>query len=237
MGSARLPGKVLLDLGGKPVLARVVERLRNSDRIDEIIVATTTASADDAIMHECARLQTPVFRGSEHDVLDRYLQAAKTHRADAVVRITSDCPLIDPDVVDKTIARFIEEEADFACNVLTRTYPRGLDTEVFSFRALEQVAGRAQRQYEREHVTPFFYEHADLFKIVSVAEYEDFSRHRWTLDTEEDLKLIREIYTYFGNHANFRWRDAAALMDRRPELAALNAHVLQKSMHSAQSAT
>ncbi len=230
MGSSRLPGKVLTDLGGETVLARVVRRLERSRQITRIVVATTGASADQAIVSECERLQVPCFRGSEDDVLDRYYQAVRSHPADGVVRITSDCPLIDPELVDETIRVFTEENADYASNVSPRTYPRGLDVEVFTSAALERAWREARQPYEREHVTPFFYEHPEMFRLASVSGEVDYSRYRWTLDTPGDLELLRAIYSRFDNRDDFPWRDVIALMEREPEMAELNSRVLQKSL-------
>ena len=145
MGSSRLPGKVLKDLGGETVLGRVVRRLRGSRQISNIVVATTTEATDEVIVAECDRLQVLCFRGSEQDVLDRYYQAAHANAAEAVVRVTSDCPLIDPKLVDETVEVFRDEHADYASNVSPRTYPRGLDTEVFTFDALDRAWREAPR--------------------------------------------------------------------------------------------
>jgi spore coat polysaccharide biosynthesis protein SpsF len=231
MGSSRLPGKVLMDLGGETVLARVVNRLRRATLLDEIRIATSESIADDAIIRECERLAVNNFRGSEDDVLDRYYQAAKACEAEVVVRITSDCPLIDPVLVDETISVFQDQHADYASNTIVHTYPRGLDTEVFSRAALERAWTEAQKSYEREHVTPYFYEHPELFRISSARGRTDYSQFRWTLDTPEDLQLIHKIYTRFENQDAFGWQEAVALMEREPELADLNSHVLQKSLH------
>jgi spore coat polysaccharide biosynthesis protein SpsF len=230
MGSRRLPGKVLLDLGGATVLARVVRRLARSEQISQIVVATTGAPADEAIVSECQRLQVSYFRGSEDDVLDRYYQAARSHPAGAVVRVTSDCPLIDPKLVDETIRVFRDNRADYASNVFPRTYPRGLDTEVFTSAALERAWREAREPSEREHVTPFFYEHPEIFRLSSVSGDVDHSHYRWTLDTPEDLELLRAIYSRFDNHGDFSWQDVIALMEREPDLAELNSQVLQKSL-------
>lgn len=230
MGSTRLSGKVLLDLGGATVLARVVRRLRRSLQISQIVVATTTASADEAIVSECERLQIPSFRGSEDDVLDRYYQAARLYSADSVVRITADCPSIDPTLVDETIRVFKDEHADYASDVLPRTYPRGLDSEVFTTAALERAWREAREPYEREHVTPYLYEHPEMFRVVSARGDVDYSHYRWTLDTPEDLSLLRAIYARFDNRDDFHWQDVIALMEREPELAGLNSQVLQKSL-------
>ena len=233
MGSTRLPGKALMDLGGETVLARVVGRLRRAPKVNEIVVATTKSIADDAIVHECQRLNVPSFRGSENDVLDRYYQAARVHAAGVVVRITSDCPVIDPELVDETIRVFSEECGDYASNSFPRTYPRGLDAEVFTMGALGRAWRDAREPYEREHVTPYFYEHSELFRLVSQCGRIDYSRYRWTLDTAEDLELLRTIYARFSNRDDFNWGEVIQLMEREPELADLNSRVVQKALQGA----
>jgi spore coat polysaccharide biosynthesis protein SpsF len=233
MGSTRLPGKVLMDLGGETVLARVLGRLRRAIMIEEIVVATTDSAADDAIIRECERLEVSCFRGSEQNVLDRYYAAARMFAAEVVVRITSDCPVIDPDLVNETIRAFQLQGGDYCSNSIPRTYPRGLDTEVFTMNALEQGWRHAYEPYEREHVTPYFYEHPELFRLVSHQGQIDYSQYRWTLDTEEDLELLREIYARFGNKDDFSWREVIQLMEHEPELAELNSHVIQKTLHGA----
>jgi len=230
MGSSRLPGKVLKDLGGETVLARVVRRLQRSRQIARIIVATTTAPGDEVIVAECDRLQALCFRGAEQDVLDRYYQAARANAADAVVRVTSDCPLIDPELVDETVEVFRDKHADYASNVFPRTYPRGLDTEVFSFDALDRAWREAREAHQREHVTPYLYEHPQIFKLASLSGAADYSRYRWTLDTREDLELLRAIYSRFDGRDDFSWKEVLRLMEREPELAELNSQVLQKSV-------
>ena len=230
MGSSRLPGKVSMDLGGETVLGRVVRRLQRSRHISKIVVATTTVPADEVIVAECDRLEVLCFRGSEHDVLDRYYQAARANAADAVVRITSDCPLIDPELVDETVEVFRDEHADYASNVFPRTYPRGLDTEVFSFDALDRAWREAREAHQREHVTPYLYEHPQIFKLASLSGAADYSRYRWTLDTREDLELLRAIYSRFDGRDDFSWQEVLCLMEREPELADLNSQVLQKSV-------
>jgi spore coat polysaccharide biosynthesis protein SpsF len=233
MGSTRLPGKVLMDLGGETVLARVVGRLRRSGGINEIVVATTDAVADDAIVRECHRIEVSSFRGSENDVLDRYYQAARVCTAGAVVRITSDCPVIDPQLVDESIRVFHQRHGDYASNAFPRTYPRGLDIEVFTMPALAQAWRDAHKPYEREHVTPYFYEHPELFRLVSLREHVDYSQYRWTLDTAADLELLRNIYARFGNEDDFGWGEVVELMEREPELAKLNSHVVQRTLQGA----
>ena len=214
------------------MLARVVRRVRRAKLIDEVVVATTDLPTDDPIVRECNHLGVPYFCGSESDVLDRYYQAAKAFGAEAVVRVTSDCPLINPQLVDETIAVFQADEADYASNVIPRTYPRGLDTEVFTAAALERAWLEAKELHQREHVTPYFYEHPELFRMASATADADYSRHRWTLDTSEDLELIRAIYSRLDNRDDFDWKEVLALMEREPDLADLNSRVVQKAVYA-----
>jgi spore coat polysaccharide biosynthesis protein SpsF len=232
MGSTRLPGKVLLDLAGASVLSRVLERVRRADSIDEVVVATTDKPSDNVIAQECLRYQIPVFRGQEEDVLDRYYRAAVSAKADVVVRITSDCPLIDREITDKTVQAFLAERPDYASNCLVRTYPRGLDTEVMTLRALERAWREATQSYERTHVTPYIHENPRKFKLLSVTGEADHSGHRWTLDTPEDLELIRSVYARLNQRNQFSWRDVLDLLQREPELAELNRSVVQKVLHA-----
>jgi len=152
---------------------------------------------------------------------------------EAVVRITADCPVIDPELVDETIRVFQEQCGDYASNSFPRTYPRGLDVEVFTVSALEQAWRDARTPYEREHVTPYFYEHPELFRLVSLRGRADYSQYRWTLDTAEDLELLRTIYARFSNRDDFSWGETVQLMEREPGLAQLNSHVIQKALQGA----
>lgn len=230
MGSTRLPGKVMMDLGGATVLARVVQRLRRASLIGELIIATTFDPADDVIVEECKALGVAFFRGEVRDVLDRYYRTALHFGAEVIVRITSDCPLIEPEVTDRVIDTFLEQRPDYASNAVQRTYPRGLDTEVFTFDALERTWQKAQRPYQRSHVTAYIYENPEQFKIVSVTGDADYSWQRWTVDTPDDLRFIREVYELMGNDPGFYWRDVLSLLERRPELLELNSHVMQKAL-------
>jgi len=230
MGSSRLPGKALKDIQGRSMLARVVRRAQRSSLIDRLIVATTDKEADDAIASECKVLGVSVFRGSEDDVLDRYYQAAKAFSAEAVVRITSDCPLIDPDVIDRVVQVFLDNSPDYASNTIENTYPRGLDVEVFTFSALEKAWRNASRDFERVHVTPYIYLHPELFRKLSVTSEKNLSFYRWTVDTAEDLALVRAIYEKMGGDDHFSWRDVLELFEREPCLAELNRHIRQKSL-------
>jgi len=230
MGSTRLPGKVLKDLCGDTVLARTVSRARRAVLLTDIVIATTTTLADDAIVLESQRLGCNVFRGSEQDVLDRYYCAAQESKADVVVRITSDCPLIDPEVSDRTIRAFLNGDADYASNVLDRTYPRGLDTEVMSFSALEIAWRDAREPFQREHVTPFLHQNPQRFKLLSVTGDEDYSHHRWTLDVPEDLKFLRAVYSRRGDANDLSWRDVLGILEREPQLVSINRNIKQKAM-------
>jgi spore coat polysaccharide biosynthesis protein SpsF len=151
--------------------------------------------------------------------------------AGVVVRITSDCPVIDPELVDETILVFQQQGGDYASNSFPRTYPRGLDVEVLTLNALEQGWRDAHKPYEREHVTPYFYEHPELFRLVSLRGWIDYSQYRWTLDTAEDLELLRNMYARFGNLDDFSWGEAIQLMEHEPELAELNSRVVQKALY------
>ena len=228
MGSTRLPGKVLMDLGGETVLTRVVRRVQRARLVQEVVVATTESRHDNVIADECDRLGVRVTRGPEDDVLDRYRRAALECSAQYVVRVTSDCPLIDPELVDETIRVVFAEKADYGSNVFPRRYPRGLDTEVFTVAALERAWREASKSHQREHVTPYLYEHPEIFRLASAAGLEDYSHHRWTLDTPEDMELLRAIYQSLKDAEMCTWREVLVFMEARPELTAMNAHILQK---------
>ena len=230
MSSTRLPDKVLLDLAGEPMLARCLNRTSHAQTLDEVVVATTVQPADEAIVHLCAERGWPCFRGSEEDVLDRYYRAAVTHQADVVVRITSDCPLIEPEIVDRVVQEFLDLQpgVDYACNVLPRrTFPRGLDTEVMRFDVLEQACREDDNPAWREHVTPYIQRNPDLFRIHGVMNEVDYSHMRWTVDTPEDLAFVRRIYEHFG-HDRFSWREVLAVLEEHPEWLKINQHIQQK---------
>ncbi len=232
MGSTRLPQKVTKDLAGEPVLARTVSRVKRAKTIDEVVIATTTNPQDDALVSLCAQYDWPCYRGSEDDVLDRYYQAAREHQAEVVVRITSDCPLIEPEVIDTVVQAFLDgqPELDYASNTLPpRTFPRGLDTEVMSFAALEHAWQQDTNPAWREHVTPYIYRPPDQFNLRAVTNSTDYSDMRWTVDTSEDLEFIRRIYTHFG-HDQFSWRDVLALLAQHPDWQEINRHVEQKQV-------
>ncbi len=230
MGSTRLPGKVLMDLAGEPMLARVVNRCRRAALLTDVVVATTTQPADEAIARLCTERGWPCVRGSEDDVLDRYHQAAEARHADAVVRITSDCPLIEPSVVDRTVKEFLDRQpnVDYACNFMPqRTFPRGLDVEVAGRTALDRAWREDRNPAWREHVTLYIRRHPELFRLHGVTNDVDYSDLRWTVDEETDLELARRIYGHFGRDT-FSWQDVLALLAAHPDWSALNRSVKQK---------
>jgi spore coat polysaccharide biosynthesis protein SpsF len=223
---------VLLDLAGQPMLARVIDRVRRAKTVDAAVVATTTDLADDPIEQLCQERGYPIYRGSMFDVLDRFYGAALMLQADVIVRITADCPVIDPDVIDHTVNAFNSAGADFAANRLPppwkRTWPIGLDTEVCSFAGLERAWKEAQLPFEREHVMPFFYDAEGRFRIVITDHDPEYGDQRWTVDTPEDLVLINKIYAHFGGDDTFSWLDVLKLIQNEPELAQINAGVRHK---------
>lgn len=231
MGSTRLPGKVLMDIMGKPMLWHVVSRLRFSKLLDKIVIATSVNSKDDLIEDFCKANGIFFYRGKEEDVLDRYYETAKAFNAKHIVRITSDCPLIDPKVIDLVLECHISYQPDYTSNTIKRTFPRGLDTEVFTFTALEKVYREANEYYQREHVTVYFYEHPQLFKLHNVENNKDFSYLRWTVDVEEDLLFVKEIYKRLYEEGNiFLMKDILMVLNREPNLLEINKDVKQKSI-------
>jgi len=232
MGSSRLPGKVLMDLAGEPMLGRCMRRLRDAQRLSTIWVATSVNPRDQAIARLCEARGWHCFRGSENDVLDRYYQTACQAKADVVVRTTSDCPLIDPGLVDRVIQEFLDRQpgVDYASNThLQRTFPRGLDTEVFRIDTLERAWREDQNPASREHVTPYIYRNPQLFRVHGVANDVDFSDMRWTVDTPEDLAFVRRVFGHFGND-QFSWQDALKVLQKCPEWLSINRNVQQKAI-------
>jgi spore coat polysaccharide biosynthesis protein SpsF len=255
MDSSRLPGKVLLDIGGQPMLGRVVERVRRASTVSQVVVATTIDASDDPVEQFCRDRGYPYSRGSAQDVLDRYYQAARKYKADIVVRVTADCPVIDPGLIDDAVRALFEVRSskpgeakyattftgsnlplatryDFIANRLPppwgRTYPIGLDVEVCTFAGLEIVWKEATLPHQREHVMPFFYDHPERFRIRLLNHTEDVGAYRWTVDTQQDLELLRLIYSRFASRDDFSWLEVLALFKQEPELDQINAQVRHK---------
>lgn len=233
MTSTRLPGKVLKTVLNKPLLEFQIERLKRVKLADEIVIATTINESDIPIVNLCERLSTPFYRGSEDDVLARYRGAAKEYKADLIVRVTSDCPVIDPGVIDSVIQFYLDnsEKYDYVSNVLIRTYPRGMDVEVFSFSALNEAFREATERNDQEHVTPFIHRQPQRYRLANVFYQEDQSQHRWTVDTLEDFELIKRIIdALYPVKPEFNMEDILNLLKRNPEWLTINAHIEQKSV-------
>ena len=234
MTSTRLPGKVLMEIVGKPMLWHVVNRLKFSKKLDNIILAIPNTKENDILEKFAKNNKIKYFRGSEEDVLSRYYEAAKKFDIDVVVRITSDCPLIDPEIVDVVIERHLKSNADYTANILKRTFPKGLDTEVFSFEVLEKAYQKAKEMYQREHVTPYIYENSSIFKLQNI-EADDKLRQpelRLTVDTKKDLKLVREIYRHlYKPEEIFYIEEIVDLFKEHPELLKINQNVHQKNLY------
>ena len=231
IGSSRLPGKVLLPLAGRPLLVRMVERVRRAHLAGTVVVATTHDPADDAIAELCAAHGLECFRGDALDLLDRHYQAARHYGADVVLKIPSDCPLIDPAVIDEVVGFYLHfaDRYDFVSNLHPATFPDGNDVEIMPIAALETAWREARRPLEREHTTPFFWENPGRFRLGNV-EWEtdlDYSMsHRWTIDYPEDYEFIKAVYdALYSTKPDFGLDEVLHLLARRPDIAHLNAHL------------
>lgn len=233
MGSTRLPGKILMEVLDKPLLEYQIERVKRSKLIDEIVIATTTNEIEQPIIDLCERLNILYYRGSEEDVLSRYYEAAKEYSADVVVRLTSDCPIIEPTIIDTIIEYYIDNsyKCDYVSNTLKRTYPRGYDVEVFPFDILEKVYKNAELQAEREHVTPYIYQQPHLFNIGYVLGDIDNSKFRLTVDTIEDFSLIEKIISaLYQRKPKFTYNDVMKLLSTKKNWIKINANIIQKKV-------
>ncbi len=249
MSSSRLPGKILADIAGQPMLTRVYTRTMRAETLHEVIFATTTDASDDPVAEYCDFSGIPFTRGSQFDVLDRYYQAASQTKADVVVRITADCPVIDPELIDDVVNTLLEDEYDFVCNRLpppwTRTYPIGLDVEACTFKVLKKAWKEAKEPQHREHAMPYFYEGVQLsavsrqrsegvsprgFNIALLHHTTDFGDYRWTVDTHEDLEFMRQVYSRFDGRDDFTWKEVLDMVHDEPKLMEINAGVQHKTL-------
>ena len=231
MASTRLPGKVLMDINGKPMLLRVIERIKHSKLNQKIIIATSINKEDDEIYDFARSEHIDVFRGSQSDVLHRYYKAAENFNVDVIVRVTADCPLIDPYVMDLVIQGFLDNNKTIVTNagidLDKRTYPRGLDVEVFSFDALLLANKKADQKYQREHVTPYLYQ--DINGVSIIMNNVNLSNHRWTVDTPEDMEFIRKVYSGFDSKLdNLDYKNIILYLENNPDLLKINDFVVQK---------
>lgn len=233
MGSTRLPGKILKTVMNKTLLEYQLERVQQAVLIDEIVVATTEKNSDNAIVELCESLGINVYRGSENDVLSRYYETAIKFKADIVVRLTSDCPLIDPVIIDQVIQLHLnhKDTVDYTSNTLARSFPRGLDVEVLSFGALKEAYESASSGSQREHVTAYLYANPDKFQLANLKSMENLANHRWTVDTAEDFELIKRIIEATSpNTSEILMQDVVDLLNENPSWLAINAHIEQKKL-------
>lgn len=233
MSSTRLPGKIMLPILGKPLLLRMIERVQEAKLIGKLVIATSTNTEDDEVELLCSNNNLYSFRGHLTDLLDRHYNVAKSFSADAVVKIPSDCPLIDPKIIDKVIQYYIDnDDLDFVSNLHPATYPDGNDVEIMSFQSLECAWKDAVKPYQREHTTPFIWENNESFKIGNVVWETglDYSTsHRWTIDFPEDYEFIRKVYEdLFPIHNNFSLNDILSLLKSFPEISKINSRHIGK---------
>jgi len=232
IGSTRLPGKVLKKINGKSMLEQVINRVKLAKKVDKVVLAIPDTSKDDVLLKLAKGLNTVCIRGSEKNVLSRFLKAAKETKAKIIVRITGDCPLIDPRIIDRTISIFKEESCDYLVQDVTYGgYPRGFDTEIFFLETLTKAARLAKRDYHREHVTISIYEHPEIFKIRYYKAPKKFYRPNLRLCVDEpiDLIVVRKIFKHFKPREDFTAQEIIEYLDKNPQIAAINKDVRQKT--------
>jgi glutamate-1-semialdehyde 2,1-aminomutase len=226
MGSTRLPNKVMKPIGGVPMIELLLARLAKSTQIDQIVLATSTDERNTPLVEHVQKLGYTCVRGSESDVLDRYLVAARQAQADVVVRITGDCPLIDPSLVDQVIAQFKAKGVDYLSNTAPASYPDGLDTEVFTRQALERAGRESQDPFDHEHVTPYLRK-PGLYKTSAMQHSEDLSGLRWTVDEPADFEVVNQVFAHFAPNIHFSWTDVLGLQRSQPALFAANHNIIR----------
>jgi len=235
-GSTRLPEKILKKIKDKTVLEHDIDRLLESTMIDNLVIATTTKEKDNRIVEIAQNYSVGFYRGSEDNVLSRYYYAAKEYNAEIIIRVTSDCPIIDPHIIDNMVNEFIalkrDQNLDYLSNKIKMTFPRGLDVEVFTFDVLKKTFLEANQKFEKEHVTPYIYLNPDKFKIKNYENDTDYSMYRWTLDTEEDFILIKKIYdNLYDKGKIFLFKDVLRYIEKNPKISKINEHIKQKKLN------
>ena len=228
MGSTRLPGKVLKEVDGVPLLKYMVERVRKSLLIDQLVIATSNLEQNDVIVQFCKQNHIECFRGSENDVLSRHYECAKIYKADPIVRLTSDCPLADPEVIDAAITLFKKERVDYVSNTVppkTSTFPGGSDVEIFSIDALERAYMECKNDYDREHITFCFFKHNSDFKTIQLEQDKDWSEYRFTIDYPEDLEVAKYVIKELKRQKRFgHIKEIIEIIDSNKKLKSLNAY-------------
>lgn len=221
MGSTRLPNKVMKQVNGVPLIELLIKRLSGAKLVNQIMLATSTDDKNIPLVNHVRSLGYDVFQGSENDVLSRYYHAVKDIKPDAIVRITGDCPLVDPKIVDQIIETFLEKKVDYASNTIKPTYPDGIDVSMASFQALERAYNEATSDFDREHIMPYI-RNPEKFKLANVEYEEDYSKERWTVDEPEDFEVIQNVFNHFHPRIDFSWLEVLQLLKDRPELFAAN---------------
>jgi len=231
MGSTRFPGKILKRVMGKPLLEYQIERLKNVKNVDDVVVATTINQIDQPVKDLCEKLHCSYFRGSENDVLLRYYEAAVKFKAECIVRVNADCPLIDSSVIEEIVEYYQSNhsEFDYVSNILEKSYPIGLHAEVFSMEALTIANRNSDSSVEREHVTPYIYRNSDLFRLFSYKIKEDFSQYRWTVDYPQDLEVVRRIIKgIYPIKPNFNMYDILSFLRLNSDISDINSDIKKK---------
>tara|TARA_Y200000002_G_C22612399_1_gene634423 strand:+ start:33 stop:743 length:711 start_codon:yes stop_codon:yes gene_type:complete len=224
MGSTRLPGKIMKKILNKPMIEYLIERASKSKMIDDIIVATSDTKENKELVDFLKAKSVKYFIGDENDVLSRYYYTAKKFNIDNIIRVTADCPLIDATIIDDTVKKYYKDKVDYASNIFPRSFPKGLDTEIFSFNSIEKAFNEANSLYDREHVTPYIRE-SGKFDISNISYEKDYSYLRLTVDWEEDFKLISKIFNQFKPNIFFNWLDVVDELFKNPELIQINNHL------------
>ena len=228
MGSTRLPGKVMKEIVGKPMLWHVINRVKHTKELDDIVIATTNIKEDTQILELASKIGVKTYAGSENDVLDRYYQAAIISKADVIVRITADCPLADSNVIDKVVKYYLNNDFDYVSTSIKPTYPDGIDVEIFSFASLEKAWDEAKLSSEREHVTPYIWKNPNIFGIGNFSNDQDISHMRWSVDEQRDLEFVRDIYNKLYKESEmFYMEDILNLLKKHPELMDLNKGIIR----------
>jgi spore coat polysaccharide biosynthesis protein SpsF len=220
--SSRLPNKVLLKLSNTPVIVHIIDRIKKSTLVEQIILATSINFNDQILLDIANDNQITSFKGNELDVLDRFYNAAKKYDADIIIRITGDCPLVDFILIDKMLKKFLENNFDYVSNTIERTFPDGLDIEIFTFSTLEKAFSEATLVSEREHVTPYIIKNPKLFKLFSYTNIENLSHLRWCLDEASDYEMLQKIYQEFESDKFFSTTDVLKLLRKKPEISKIN---------------
>jgi len=228
MGSTRLPNKVMKHIGGIPMIELLLTRLARAREVNQIIVATSVEKVNQPLVEHIHKLGYTCEQGSENDVLDRYVQAAKKHKTDVVVRITGDCPLLDPELVDEAVRRFKAASVDYFSNTNPPTYPDGLDIEIITFKALEQASQETSAPFDREHVTPYLRK-SGKFKTAALQHSQDLSALRWTVDEPADFAVIENVFLHYRPRIDFTWNEVLALQSQQPELFNMNQHIIRNA--------